>query len=466
MDTELKNKYREKMKRRGINETVQTLFLQKLSRLADGDFGHISDDTLAPVPYGSVTKHSELSSRDVAGKEALGRCAVIKLNGGLGTSMGLQGPKSFLPVKEGMRFIDLVIEQIRTLRRKSGAAVPLIFMNSAVTMDETDALIRSTPDLADQSVPASFVHHSYPKVDAATLEPASYPQDPEMEWNPAGHGDIYASLYTSGVLDQLIDAGMEYAFISNVDNLGAVPDTSLLGWFAQENAPFMMEVCRRREMDKKGGHIALRDGQYILRERAQVSKEDQKQFEDVDRYSYFNSNSIWINLKAVRDRIARKGLMELPVIANRKHLNPRDETTRDVFQIETAMGSAISVFEDSRVIEIGQERFRPVKKNNDLFLLRSDRFTLHSGGIVAEDGARTESINVELDSRYYKTYDDLAARLQDVPSLAACTRLTVRGDILFGAGVELIGDVYLENRRDEQIVLKECRLEDTEYIRE
>lgn len=42
----------------------------------------------------------------------LGKLVVIKLNGGLGTSMGCHGPKSVIPVRSDLTFLDLTVQQI------------------------------------------------------------------------------------------------------------------------------------------------------------------------------------------------------------------------------------------------------------------------------------------------------------------------------------------------------------------
>src|SRR5438105_1204399 len=103
---------------------------------------------------------------------------------------------------------------------------------------------------------ATFAHY-YRQLEAGAsgLVPES-----ELEWCPPGHGDIYTALVTSGMLDALLDAGYEHAFVSNSDNLGAVLDPRILAWFAAERIPFLMEVADRTEADRKGGHIAQRPG--------------------------------------------------------------------------------------------------------------------------------------------------------------------------------------------------------------
>ncbi|MGM0462864.1 MAG: UTP--glucose-1-phosphate uridylyltransferase [Fibrobacterota bacterium] len=449
--------FRNKMRRAGIKDSVTALFITQLNRLSEGDMGFIREKDLSPVEYGSLLKKSELSSYREAGKKALQKCAMIKLNGGLGTSMGLQGPKSFLPVRNQTRFIDLVVRQIESLRKEYSSPVPLIFMNSHVTDAATKEFLATIPFLSRQDPPSTFTHNSYPKVLAKDLSPARA-EDEELEWNPAGHGDIYASLYTSGLLDSLLEKGITYAFISNVDNLGATLDVELLGYFHQKQFPFLMEVCRRREMDKKGGHIAQKQNRYCLREKAQVAPQDQEYFEDTDKYSYFNSNSIWINLAHLKEFITEKGLPVLPLIANEKHLNPVDTSTPRVYQIETAMGAALALFENSTAVEISQERFRPVKKNNDLMLLGSDRFDVDETGNLIEKGDVTPDITIELDSRYYKTYDDFCRRVQHIPSLKKCTGLLVQGEVIFKKNVTITGRVRITNNSETPLILEDTTI--------
>jgi len=135
-----------------------------------------------------------------------------------------------------------------------------------------------------------------PKVDKNTLQPASWSQNPHLEWCPPGHGDLYTALYGSGKLAALLEQGVKYMFVSNSDNLGATLDLGfaitilcnvylhyldLLTYFATAGLPFLMECCRRTEADKKGGHLAKRavDQQLILRESAQCAKADEPSFQ-------------------------------------------------------------------------------------------------------------------------------------------------------------------------------------------
>ena len=87
-------------------------------------------------------------------------------------------------------------------------------------------------DLPVEGLPLEFLQNKEPKLLAKDLSPVSWPKDPDLEWCPPGHGDLYTALRGTGLLDRLIEAGYERVFVSNSDNLGAVPDARVAGWFA------------------------------------------------------------------------------------------------------------------------------------------------------------------------------------------------------------------------------------------
>ena len=127
-----------------------------------------------------------------------------------------------------------------------------------------------------------------------------WPADPELEWCPPGHGDIYTALAASGTLDALLGAGLRYAFVSNSDNLGALADVRIAAWLAAQQVPFALEAVRGTPADRKGGHLARYQGRVVLRETAQVPDGDTS-FTDVERWRWYNTNNIWIDLRALQD---------------------------------------------------------------------------------------------------------------------------------------------------------------------
>jgi UTP--glucose-1-phosphate uridylyltransferase len=436
----------EKMTEAGVADVAVATFAAHYRRLEAGERGVLPDAELEQVA--GIESIDELPDDPGGAREALGRAVMIKLNGGLGTSMGMTGPKSLLEVKEGHSFLDIVVRQALALRRRHGARLPLVLMNSFSTREATLEALERYHDLVAQDVPIDFLQNKEPKLGADDLAPVSWPDDPALEWCPPGHGDIYTALATSGMLEQLLGAGYEYAFVSNIDNLGAVLDERILAWFAAEEIPFLMEVAERTGADRKGGHLAKRrdDGRLVLREIAQTPEEDLDSFQDVERWSSFNTNTLWVNLRALAALLEeRDGVLELPLIVNRKTVDPADASSPAVVQLETAMGSAIGVFDGARALRVGRDRFAPVKTTNDLLGLRSDAFCVtDEWHVVGNPARRHGSLVVDLDPAFYKLVGDFERRFKHgAPSLLECERLLVRGDVRFGGGVAVSGRVEI-----------------------
>jgi UTP--glucose-1-phosphate uridylyltransferase len=364
--------------------------------------------------------------------------------------MGMTRAKSLLEAKDGLSFLDVIARQVLAVRARSGARLPLVLMNSFYTRDDSLAALSRYSDL-EADLPLDFVQGKVPKLDAESLKPVSWPADPDLEWAPPGHGDLYTSLVTSGMLEKLLSRGYEYAFVSNADNLGAVLDERILGWFAREGLPFVMEVADRTEADRKGGHLAARDGGLLLREIAQTPDDDVEAFQDVCRHRFFNTNTLWVNLRALDALMrSRDGVLGLPMIVNRKTVDPSDSSSPAVIQLETAMGAAIDVFDGAAAVRVPRSRFAPVKTTNDLLVVRSDVYELDDESRVVAKKDRLPV--VDLDSKHFKLLNDFEARFPaGPPSLLQCDRLTVKGDVVFGRNVTVCGSVTIHSDGSTQL---------------
>jgi UTP--glucose-1-phosphate uridylyltransferase len=435
-----------KMQEAGLPDLALHFFQTYYDQLVQGATGYIDSSIAGPADF--LPDYDELSPGYIkAGEAALAHTVVLKLNGGLGTSMGMDGPKSLLPVKEGLSFLDIIARQILHMRRTTGVRLPLLLMNSSMTDAPSMATLASYNELA-QELPLSFVQNENPKIWVETLEPAEWPDDPAKEWCPPGHGDIYASLVTSGMLKSLLNAGYKYVFVSNADNLGAVLDPVILGYFAQEKLPFLMEVADRTAADRKGGHLARRaDGQLILRESSQCPPTELELFQDIQRYRYFNTNNLWLYLPTLQQLLAaHNNLLNLPLIRNEKPVDPTQPSSPRVYQLETAMGSAIGLFEGASAIRIPRSRFVPVKKTNDLLLLWSDVYELGEGYLPRLASGIVNPPLIMLDDEHYGLINDLRLRFpHGAPSLVGATTLRICGDVHFGANVVVTGDVTIHH---------------------
>ena len=416
---------------------VVELFKQHYANLCSGMDSYLREADIQPAENVVDAEKLDPSLAEL-GRRHMDSVAVLKLNGGLGTSMGLNGPKSLLPVRGQDSFLDLILRQAKML------SVPLVLMNSFSTEKQTARAVDAFGD--DQVEVFSFLQHQVPKIDAESLGPAEWLTDPTMQWCPPGHGDIYAALMTSGTLERLLAGGRRYLFVSNADNLGATLDQSILGHFISSGKSFLMEVADRTAADRKGGHLARsKNGGLVLREKAQCHPDEEDQFQDINRHRFFNTNNLWIDLQTLSEFLGSvNGVIELPTITNRKTVDPKDASSPAVFQLETAMGAAIEVLPDSDAIRVPRSRFAPVKTTGDLLAVRSNAYEVrddHSVGLV--DQRNGVPPNVNLDDRYFKKIQDVHERVEATPSLVDCDSLTMIGNLSLAEGVRVQGDVTL-----------------------
>jgi UTP--glucose-1-phosphate uridylyltransferase len=430
----------------GVRAAELAALRRRLWQLGEDEAGRLPGEALEPVPdlprLAELPEPSPGQARDV-----LDRLAVVKLDGGLGTSMGLSGPKSLLEVKPGTRFLDVIATQVLALRERLGGRLPLVLMNSGATRGPSLDVLGQYGSLRVPGVPLDFLQGREPKIRADDLRPVQWLADPELEWCPSGHGDIYTALAASGILDALLGAGLRYAFVSNSDNLGALADVRIAAWLAAEQVPFALEAVRGTLADRKGGHLARYQGRVVLRETAQVPDGDTS-FTDIQRWRWYNTNNIWIDLRALRElQAADPAAPSLPLIVNRQTVDPSDPASTPVIQLESAMGAAIGSIPGARAIHVPRSRFAPVKTTDDLLVIRSDAYELASDGRM-RPGFDGPGPVVTLDKDFYKLLPDFEQRFPaGPPSLRRCRRFEVDGDVTFGADVVAVGDVRVAGPR-------------------
>jgi len=435
MDESLFSVFEKRMRMHSAHDLAIRAFRHYYAEHARGKTGFIREDAILPAS-GLQSSDSLDKNYAEAGTRALSRVGILKLNGGLGTTMGLAKAKSMLRAKGDHTFLDLIVHQTAALRRRFGTPIPLLFMNSFATHDDTLDALKSHPEMDA----LCFVQNRIPKVLVDGGTPAGDAGDAQS-WCPPGHGDLYVALQTSGALQKIHESGTEFLFVSNSDNLGAVVDPAILGYMATKGCPFLMEVADRTEADKKGGHLAqTRDsGSLLLRELAQCTPEDESEFQNVEKYRYFNTNSIWLHVPTLIQVLnAHEGVLPLSLIRNKKPLNPRDANSPLTYQLETAMGSAISQFEKAEAIRVPRSRFAPVKTCSDLLVLWSDAYVLEDDFTLSLHPQCEGRVPIVSLDKKYGFVDQLERRFPNgPPSLKGCRSLSITGDI------EISGDLSI-----------------------
>jgi len=360
------------------------------------------------------------------------RLVIGKLNGGLGTSMGCAGPKSLIKVRGEKTFLDLIVEQIRELNAMWGSNIPLLLMNSFYT----DKEIRDFVDSCDLPI-ISFRQNMFPRLKAESLLPLNPEEWADQAWYPPGHGDFYSCIEQQGILRRLIEDGKDILFISNADNLGAVADSKILNHMIVKEIPFLIEVTPKTPADVKGGTLYEQNGKLKLLEIAQVPDEHIDEFCSQEKFSVFNTNNIWINLKALEERL-KEGPLNLNVI-----VNPKSIQGKPVVQLETAIGSALDCFEGAVGLCVSRDRFMPVKKTEDLLLVQSNLFNLVNGRLVRNEERKSLHLPEIKFGKPFDRVEEFQKCFPVIPDLLELEQLEMAGKVNFEGRAFLKGKVKL-----------------------
>lgn len=406
-------------------------------------------DEIKSPTHKEVVDYKELESELVQPNKILPKLAVLKLNGGLGTSMGCVGPKSIIEVRDGNSFLDLSVKQIEYLNNKYGSNVPLLLMNSFNTNKDTQQIIKKY--LNSKCKIRSFNQSKFPRVYKDSLLPVASSLDDDLDcWYPPGHGDLFESLYESGELDQLIEDGIEVLFVSNGDNLGATVDLNILQYMLDASSEYIMELTDKTRADVKGGTLITKNGKVELLEVAQVPKEHMDDFKNIRKFKYFNTNNLWINLKAMKKLILEHKL-NMEIIPNVKSVI-RGGHEISVLQLETAVGAAIKFFSNAHGVVVPRSRFLPVKTCSDLLLVKSNLFDLKNGGSLTLSPERFFAGNplIKLGS-HFKKLKNFQERIPHIPKIIELDHLTISGNVFLGKYVQLKGTVIIVCSEGERI---------------
>ncbi len=430
-----------KMQSRGIDQKCINEFLNMVRRVPNSNSGYIPLAETSPpdsrMIIDSETLGENQNELERLGRKLLTKAVVIKLNGGRSTSMGGLVPKGILEVKNGRCYLEIIVGQIEAIKRKWGAEIPLVLMNSFFTHERTMEI------LADYNCnPHIFIQNQVPRLLQDSLLPME--TDTDDDWAPPGHGDVFISLKRTGILERLIKSGKKWAFISNLDNLAACLEPWILGLISTQNIDFLLEVTDRTSVDRKGGTLVIHNNKLQLLELAQVEPEERDSFMDIERFKVFNTNNLWVDLEALAAALNNQ-TPALPLIQNHKTIGGLK-----IIQLESAMGAAIGIFPRARGLRVGRDRFFPTKKIGDLFLLQTDFCILDSMDRIRVNPKRPPDLSVRpsvvFDVNFLDFPHKIPERFEDPSSisLVLADSFEVSGPVFFEKNVRIEGHVAIK----------------------
>ncbi|VDD90997.1 unnamed protein product [Enterobius vermicularis] len=389
---------------------------------------------MKPLGFSHEVDYDALPTADGYEDEILKRICVLKLNGGLGTTMGCSSPKSLIVVRGDLTFLQIAIKQNETIKQKYGTEVPLILMNSFNTESATLQYLED-----HNKNLRCFEQSKCPRIDAANHRPIFLDKncDENEKWYPPGHGNVFQSMAFCGLLDELIAKGRDICFISNIDNTGATTDLRIAKFMIDSKTEYAMECTQKTLADIKGGTLIEINNGIMHLEIPQVPPENVEEFCSLRTFKMFNTNNIWVNLKSVKARLTD---MKMEIIVNKKKLR----NGRPVIQLETSVGGAIRNFQNVFSIKVPRARFLPVKKTQDLLALMSDIYEMDDCCNIRLRINRpiVHQPIIKL-SKHFDSMEQFWKRFATIPQMSDLVRLRVDGDVYFGKDVILKGDVII-----------------------
>lgn len=293
----------------------------------------------------------------------LNEIIIVKLNGGLGTTMNCKGPKSIITVKNGLTFLEIIINQVRFINNKYNVNIPLILMNSTSTNSDPtmNKIIQNNKDVEILII----IQECFPRL-LSNNEPVNF-KDSKLNLSPSGTGTLFDTLIKSPIYFDLIKKNKKYLFISNSDNLNATLDLKILNYLQTSKLDLIIEVTEKTNADVKGGTIINYNKKKLMLELPMVPEDKISEFCSIDKFTIFNTNNIWISLNSLASPLDIKFLKNKKIIEE-----------KEIYQLEGIIGSVLDSIYNSKILKVKRDRFTPVKKFSDLENIKSDKFILNS----------------------------------------------------------------------------------------
>jgi UTP--glucose-1-phosphate uridylyltransferase len=367
-------------------------------------------------------------------KQLLEQTVVILMNGGV-SKMDFKTPRSALTVEKNgitQTLLDCRLAQINALNVEFGVDLPIILMNSFLTNTETNHNLQKY-----QNLKIKILHQGmYPLMYKTNLSPIPQSKN-DPNWSPPGSAEIFVLLKTTGLLDELLKEGKKFAFLSDVENLGATIDPKLLYHVEQKQINLLLEVTPRTKSEGNfmgGVPVLFRKKQHIL-ELSQVPMHIRQTRFNFQDFKYLNTNNIWISLQT---------LAKIEKISMDWALHSKMQKGREVVYIDTPVSMAIQSFPNPTAITVPRQRYRQVHHTSHLLAVQSDLYVLENGNFKLNPKRIPPTEPLLKLGDGFKTLDDYQKRFScGPPSLLEIDHLTVSGEVNFGSDVVLKGTVII-----------------------
>ncbi|CAN1226241.1 UTP--glucose-1-phosphate uridylyltransferase [Linum grandiflorum] len=377
-------------------------------------------DEVLVVPYESLVPILEDSEET---KQILDKLVVVKLNSTLGTAVGFNGPKSMIDVRDGVTSLDLLVNQIQNLNQKYGSDIPLVLINSARTHDDTSKVLEQYSTSNIDILPVQQGQQLGESPDVLENENKLYASD---------QAAALRSLIDSGALDVLLAKGKEYVLVVSPDNSAVAVDAKILNHLITNKIVLCMEVMPTPGYYSTNPMVNDSEGNFQLGEIA-----EDPSAHSMEKFKFISTKTLWLSLNAIK-RLADTNSLKVDNVSTSEEVEDNQLPSQDFLPL-----SVTQLFDKAVGINVPQSRFLQLNTTSDLLLVKSDLYAVIDGSL-ARNPFRSSPLDpsIQLGPEFEKI-DHFESRFQSIPSIVELDALKVTGDVWFGAGVTLKGNVSI-----------------------
>merc|ERR1712126_124529 len=102
--------------------------------------------------------------------------------------------------------------------------------------------------------------------------------------------------------------------------MGATVDLKILYHLMECEYDFCMELTHKERQDNQGGHLVVHNSKLLLLEARSLPRVARDKLQRDTRFTRFNTNNLWVNLRSLQSHIATERSVNLPVIIRERQI--------------------------------------------------------------------------------------------------------------------------------------------------
>lgn len=326
---------------------------------------------IEPVNYVDKEKLSYQQKEDLIlkGKSIIkqGKLATVTMAGGQGTRLGHDAPKGTFDFGVGASLFEIYCENLKETFKNIGTYIHWYIMTSPENNEETVNFFEENNYFG---YPKNYIHFFIQEEMPMISEDGKILLNEEgfVKFAANGHGGTLYSLEKSGITEEMNKEGIEYIFISGVDNCLADPaDPLFVGFIKDKEADIVVKSIEKIDPKEKVGVFCKKNGKVGVVEYSEISERMANLKDDYGSLVYGDSNSL---LQIFSIDILNK-LSKSPIpyhVAYKKadYLNENKEIVKaekpNAYKFELFIFDAFEQTDNIEILRVQREdEFAPIK---------------------------------------------------------------------------------------------------------